>query len=68
MKSVGSPVVADSGDVEAAVDELVTQGHATTPKRKLGGERVTCPPDCTHTASLPSDVLIMMKVDVCWLL
>ncbi len=63
MKAVGSPAVPDSGDLEGTVAELVTQEQATTPKRKPGSERVTsCPPDCSHDASLPSDVLIEMKV------
>ncbi|XP_061651342.1 codanin-1 isoform X1 [Phyllopteryx taeniolatus] len=40
-------------------DEL---GPPLTPKRKPGGARVTsCPPYCTHNASLPSDVLIAIK-------
>ncbi|CAK6965964.1 codanin-1 [Scomber scombrus] len=59
VKALGSPVAADSGDVGGAVVELE---QSTTPKRKQGSERVTsCPPDCNHSASLPSDVLIMMK-------
>ncbi|XP_041669241.1 codanin-1 isoform X2 [Cheilinus undulatus] len=58
MKAVGSPPVPDSGDVV----ELVIQEQSTTPKRKQGSERVTsCPPHCSHSASLPSDVLIEMK-------
>lgn len=63
VKGLGSPVAADSGDVEGAVDELVAQGQAAALKRKQGSERVTsCPPHCTHNALLPSDILIMMKV------
>ncbi|XP_070836142.1 codanin-1 [Chaetodon trifascialis] len=62
MKAVGSPVAPDSGDLEGAVVELVSQEQATTPKRKQGSERaVSCPPQCSHSASLPSDVLIEMK-------
>ncbi|XP_077418569.1 codanin-1 isoform X2 [Vanacampus margaritifer] len=42
-----------------SADEL---GPPITPKRKQGGARVTsCPPCCTHSASLPSDVLIAIK-------
>lgn len=63
MKALGSPVSPDSGDVERAVVELVTQEQSTTPKRKKGSERATiCPPQCSHSASLPSDVLIEIKV------
>ncbi|KAM9842817.1 codanin-1 [Aulostomus maculatus] len=62
MKSLGSPAAADSGDGEGSVDELITQRQPATSKRKQGGERVTCcPPHCDHSASLPSDILIMMK-------
>ncbi|XP_041809480.1 codanin-1 [Chelmon rostratus] len=62
MKAVGSPVPPDSGDLEGAVIELVTPEQSTTPKRKRGSERVAfCPPHCSHSASLPSDVLIEMK-------
>uniref|UniRef100_A0A8C2Z5A7 Codanin 1 n=1 Tax=Cyclopterus lumpus TaxID=8103 RepID=A0A8C2Z5A7_CYCLU len=48
---------------------------STTPKRKQGSERATsCPPHCNHSASLPSDIIIEMKVfyctrgnaDACW--
>ncbi|XP_019746088.1 codanin-1 [Hippocampus comes] len=42
-----------------SADEL---GPPLTPKRKQGATRVTsCPPCCTHSASLPSDVLIALK-------
>ncbi|KAM6969504.1 codanin-1 [Tautogolabrus adspersus] len=58
MKAMGSPAAPESSDVV----EHVTQEQSTTPKRKQGSERVTsCPPDCTHRASLPSDVLVEMK-------
>lgn len=63
MKAVASPVAPDSGDAEGAVVELVTQEQLTTPKRKQGSERaISCPPHCSHSASLPSDILIEMKV------
>lgn len=59
MKAHSSP---DSGDLEAAVDELLTQGKLATPKRKQVNERVsTCPPHCDHKVPLPSDVMIEMK-------
>ncbi|TKS86939.1 Codanin-1 [Collichthys lucidus] len=62
MKAVASPAAPDSGDAEGAVVELVTQEQLTTPKRKQGGERaISCPPDCSHSASRPSDILIEMK-------
>ncbi|CAB1433750.1 unnamed protein product [Pleuronectes platessa] len=58
MKAVGSPAAPDSGDVV----ELVAQEQSTTPKRKQGSERViSCPPHCSHSALLPSDILIEMK-------
>lgn len=63
MKAVGSPVAPDAGDVEGAVVELVPPEPSTTPKRKIGSERVTsCPPHCNHGAPLPSDILIEIKV------
>ncbi|XP_008275511.1 codanin-1 [Stegastes partitus] len=64
MKALGSPAAPDSADAGRAVVELVTQEQSTTPKRKQGNEseRVTfCPPQCNHSASLPSDVLIELK-------
>ncbi|XP_070698902.1 codanin-1 [Pempheris klunzingeri] len=62
MKAAVGPATSDSGGAEGAVDELVTQEQATTPKRKLGSERVTsCPPQCNHSAPLPSDILIEIK-------
>ncbi|XP_070776461.1 codanin-1 [Enoplosus armatus] len=62
MKAVGSPVASDSGDAEGVAVELVNQEQSTTPKRKQGSERVTsCLPQCSHSASLPSDILIEMK-------
>ncbi|KAM3594797.1 uncharacterized protein V6R79_014388 [Siganus canaliculatus] len=62
MKAVGSPSAPDSGDFGGAVAELVAQVQSTTPKRKQASERVvSCPPCCSHSASLPSDVLIEMK-------
>lgn len=52
----------DSGEVDSAVDELVTQGKVSTPKRKQTNERVaTCPPHCTHDVPLPSDVMVEIK-------
>lgn len=63
MKGVGSSASLDSGDAERAVVELVTQEQSTTPKRKQGSETATsCPPQCSHTASLPSDILVELKV------
>ena len=63
MKALGSPVAPDSGDVERAVVELVAQEPSSTPKRRQGSERVfSCPLHCNHSASLPSEVLIEMKV------
>lgn len=65
MKTLGSPLVPDARDVAEAVVGLVTQDQATTPKRKQGSVRAaSCHPDCTHSAPLPSDVLIEMKVGV----
>ncbi|XP_026165082.1 codanin-1 [Mastacembelus armatus] len=62
MKALGSPVASDSGDVERAVVELVTQEQSSTPKRKQGAEKVmSCPPHCTHSALLPSEILIEIK-------
>ncbi|XP_027130983.1 codanin-1 [Larimichthys crocea] len=62
MKAMASPLAPDSGDPEGAVVELVTQEQLTTPKRKQGSERaISCPPHCSHSASLPSDILIEMK-------
>ncbi|XP_055016299.1 codanin-1 isoform X2 [Boleophthalmus pectinirostris] len=52
----------DSGDVDSAADDLVSQGKLMTPKRKQANERMaTCPPHCTHNVSLPSDVMIEIK-------
>ncbi|KAM3870947.1 LOW QUALITY PROTEIN: codanin-1 [Diretmus argenteus] len=49
-------------DVEGVGVEFATQEQPTTSRRKPGGERVTsCPPDCSHNASLPSDILVEMK-------
>lgn len=63
MKAMGSPVAPVSVDSEEAVVELVTQEQPTTPKRKQGSDRaVSCPPCCSHSASVPSDMLIEMKV------
>ncbi|XP_037097031.1 codanin-1 isoform X1 [Syngnathus acus] len=43
-------------------DSADESGPPLTPKRTQGGARVTsCPPYCTHAASLPSDVLIAIK-------
>ncbi|KAG7237992.1 hypothetical protein INR49_031346 [Caranx melampygus] len=62
MKALGGPVAPDVVDAERAVVELVTQDQPTTPKRKQGSERVmSCPPHCSHSASLPSDILIELK-------
>uniref|UniRef100_A0A665VAA8 Codanin 1 n=1 Tax=Echeneis naucrates TaxID=173247 RepID=A0A665VAA8_ECHNA len=62
IKTLGSPGAPDLGDVERAVVRLATQ-ESTTPKKKPGSERMTsCPPHCKHSSSLPSDVLIEIKV------
>lgn len=56
MKEVGGPPALDLCDV-------VREERAIAPKRKQGGQRAaSCPPDCPHTAPLPSDVFIEMKV------
>ncbi|KAL6105341.1 cdan1 [Pungitius sinensis] len=63
MKTLAGPVAPDSRDIEAAaLEPLTKEEHSTAPKTKRGSERVTsCPPQCSHGASLPSDVLIEMK-------
>ncbi|KAM4625003.1 codanin-1 [Polymixia lowei] len=62
MKAMGSLVAPDPGDVEGLGVELTAQEQPATPRRRQGSERLTsCPPDCNHTASLPSDVLIEIK-------
>lgn len=61
MKDVGSTAVPDPRDFDEAVVEMVTQSN--TPRRKQGSERVaSCPPHCSHSASLPSDILVEIKV------
>ena len=63
MKALGSPAAPDSAGVHGTAVELVAQEQSTTPKKKQGGERaMSCPPGCDHSASLPSDVLIEIKV------
>lgn len=64
MKAVGSPAAPDSKDTQPSVVEpLDAQEQPTTPRRKQGKERVvSCPVNCSHSASLPSDVLIELKV------
>lgn len=65
MKTLGSPLLPGARDLPETVVGLVTQDQATTPKRKQGSVRsASCPPDCTHSAPLPSDILIEMKVGV----
>ncbi|XP_011613474.2 codanin-1 [Takifugu rubripes] len=55
MKEVGGPPALDLCDV-------VREERVTTPKRKQGSQRAaSCPPDCPHTAPLPSDVFIELK-------
>lgn len=64
MKALGSPPAPDS-DVDRTVVELVPQEKSLTPKRKQGSEServMSCPPHCDHSASLPSDILVEMKV------
>lgn len=61
MKDVGSTAAPDPRDFDEAVVEMVTQ--STTPRRKQGSEKVaSCPPHCSHNASLPSDILVEIKV------
>lgn len=63
MKATESPVAPDSADSEEVAGGLATLEQSTTPKRKAGRETAaSCPPHCTHSASLPSDMLIEMKV------
>lgn len=58
-----SSVAPDSADSEEAAGGLVPLEQSTTPKRKAGHvTAASCPPQCTHSASLPSDMLIEMKV------
>lgn len=65
MKTFGSPPAPDLRDVAETVVGLATQDQATTPKRKQGSIRAaSCHPDCTHSAALPSDILIEMKAGV----
>lgn len=66
MKALGGPAAPDPGVLVEAVVGLVTQDQLTTPKRKQGSAGVaSCHLDCTHSAALPSDILIEMKVAVC---
>ncbi|XP_061896934.1 codanin-1-like [Entelurus aequoreus] len=62
-KSLGiSSAPSDSADARLAVHEPVAPGLSVSPKRKPGGARATsCSPCCSHSALLPSDVLIMIK-------
>ncbi|KAJ3612795.1 hypothetical protein NHX12_019053 [Muraenolepis orangiensis] len=47
---------------QGAGPELANREQPTTPKRKPGSERtLACPPDCLHSAPLPSDVIIEIK-------
>uniref|UniRef100_A0A668AKA7 Codanin 1 n=1 Tax=Myripristis murdjan TaxID=586833 RepID=A0A668AKA7_9TELE len=63
MRALASPVSPVLGDVEGVGDELATQEQPVTPKRKQECQKVTtCPADCRHTAPLPSDILIEIKV------
>lgn len=67
MKTAAGPPPPHSRlDVEAAAPEPPTKEEpSAAPKTRRGSERVTsCPPHCSHGASLPSDVLIEMKVGV----
>jgi len=63
MKAAGGgPVDAPEAALEAVVAK---EEPSTSPTRKQGSERATstsCPPHCDHSASLPSDVIIEMKV------
>nr|XP_040055597.1 codanin-1 isoform X1 [Gasterosteus aculeatus aculeatus] len=64
MKTAAGPPPPHSRlDVEAAAPEPPTKEEpSAAPKTRRGSERVTsCPPHCSHGASLPSDVLIEMK-------
>ncbi|XP_076013891.1 codanin-1 isoform X2 [Genypterus blacodes] len=61
MKAL-TQVTQDAEDAGGPADELVFQARFTAPKRKQSSERVTsCPPHCSHSASLPSDILIEIK-------
>ncbi|XP_070972441.1 codanin-1 [Oncorhynchus clarkii lewisi] len=55
----GSGLVAKAGAGTAAV----SQEQSRTPKRDMGKEEAvtSCPPDCPHSAPLPSDVLVEIK-------
>ncbi|KAM9708752.1 codanin-1 [Menidia menidia] len=62
MKALGSPVAPESAGVGVAAVEATAQEQTTSPKKKQAGERVlSCPPQCDHSAPLPSDVLIEVK-------
>lgn len=64
MKTLGSPAVPDSTDVDRVVVELVPREKLQSPKRKQGSEServMCCPPHCDHSASLPSDILVEIK-------
>lgn len=61
MKTVPVP---DQGEVEGLGLGLgvATSEHPTTPKRKQGNEVIaSCPAGCTHSALMPSDVLVEIK-------
>ncbi|XP_071221517.1 codanin-1 [Salvelinus alpinus] len=68
MKSLPSP---EASGVEGSGSGLgaktgaaaVTQEQSRTPKRDMGKEEAvtSCPPDCPHSAPLPSDVLVEIK-------
>lgn len=63
MKAMETPVAPDSEDSGEAAGGLVALEQSTTPKRKAGRETAaSCPPHCNHSAALPSDMLIEMKV------
>ncbi|XP_014050869.2 codanin-1 [Salmo salar] len=57
MEGSGSGLGAKAGAV------AVTQEQSRTPKRDMGKEEAgtSCPPDCPHSAPLPSDVLVEIK-------
>ncbi|KAM6960671.1 codanin-1 [Aplochiton taeniatus] len=64
MKSLPPPTPSDPGEVEGLGLGLggATSEQPTTPKRKQGKEVTTsCPLGSTHSALLPSDVLVEIK-------
>ncbi|XP_056151832.1 codanin-1 isoform X2 [Lampris incognitus] len=62
MKTLETQVAPQVGEAEGVKVEIATKERPTIPRGKQGSETDnSCPPDCTHSALLPSDVLIEMK-------